>query len=182
MRSQSATPTPLAPRCPLPWPHGRRRVSTGTPSPLSSTQIDEACCRPRCTCSGSRRASMPASRNWPMRSTPWPREDAKAEHRLDEARAVAEDVFVRDAGAEPSRALLLDILNRSGVAESHLVLADLLAPPSTGQEEASLAGHVATDHRSRADSRGRRKRRRTARVQRRFVGCVVGIGDAARCR
>ena len=68
-----------------------------------------------------------------------------AEHRLDEARAVAEDMFVRDAGAEPSRALLLDILNRSGVAEPHLVLADLLAPTSTGQEEASLAGHVATD-------------------------------------
>ena len=39
----------------------------------------------------------------------------RAEHRLAEARAVAEDVFVRDAGAEPSRALLLDILNSEGV-------------------------------------------------------------------
>lgn len=52
------------------------------------------------------------------------------ERRVAEARAVAEDVFVREAGAEPSRGLLLDILDRQGVADPHRVLVDLLIPPS----------------------------------------------------
>ena len=59
----------------------------------------------------------------------------RAEHRLAEARAVAEDVFVRDAGAEPSRALLLDILDREGVDDPHRVLVDLLTPPSDRVEQ-----------------------------------------------
>ena len=52
------------------------------------------------------------------------------ERRVAEARAVAEDVFVREAGAEPSRGLLLDILDRQGVADPHRVLVDLLIPAS----------------------------------------------------
>ena len=53
-----------------------------------------------------------------------------AELRVAEARAVAEDVFVRESGAEPSRALLLDVLERQRVADPERVLADLLTPPS----------------------------------------------------
>ena len=54
-----------------------------------------------------------------------------------EARAVAEDLFVREGGAEPWRGLLLDILDHQGVADPHRVLVDLLLPPSeaVGEEE-----------------------------------------------
>lgn len=63
------------------------------------------------------------------------------EQRFAEARAVAEDVLVREGGTEPSRSLLLDILDRAGVADPHRVLMDLLTPPSDslGEEDASGA-------------------------------------------
>jgi tetratricopeptide (TPR) repeat protein len=60
--------------------------------------------------------------------------------RLAEARAVAEDVFVRDSGAEPSRALLLDVLDHQGVAAPHQVLVDLLTPPSERATDEPDAG------------------------------------------
>lgn len=59
-----------------------------------------------------------------------------ADRRLAEARAVAEDVFVREAGAESSRALLLEVLEQQGAADPHQVLRDLLTPPSdSGADE-----------------------------------------------
>ena len=58
-----------------------------------------------------------------------------AEGRVVEARAVAEDLVVREAGAEPYRALLLDILDRLGEPNPHRVLVDLLTPPSEVVEE-----------------------------------------------
>ncbi|BCS33888.1 hypothetical protein TBR22_A31160 [Luteitalea sp. TBR-22] len=58
-----------------------------------------------------------------------------AEQRFAEARAVAEDLFVREAGEEPHRALLLDILDRQGHPEPHRVLVDLLTPPSDSLDD-----------------------------------------------
>ena len=52
-----------------------------------------------------------------------------ADRRFAEARAVAEDLFVREAGAEPARTLLLDILARDGVTPPDAFLAALLTPP-----------------------------------------------------
>lgn len=53
-----------------------------------------------------------------------------AERRLDEARNIAEDLFVRDRGVGPARGALVDVLAQQGVADPHQVLADLLAPPA----------------------------------------------------
>jgi tetratricopeptide (TPR) repeat protein len=58
-----------------------------------------------------------------------------AEQRFVEARAVAEDLFLREAGEEPHRALLLDILDRQGHPDPHRVLVDLLTPPSDSLDE-----------------------------------------------
>lgn len=55
--------------------------------------------------------------------------------RTADARAVAEDLFVRETGAEPYRALLLDVLDRLGEANPHRVLVELLTPPSEGIDE-----------------------------------------------
>lgn len=57
------------------------------------------------------------------------------DQRFGEARAVAEDLFVREAGQEPHRALLLDILDRQGHPDPHRVLVDLLTPPSDTLDE-----------------------------------------------
>lgn len=53
-----------------------------------------------------------------------------AERRLDEARDAAEDLFVRDRGIGPSRAVLLEVLAQQGIADPHQVLTDLLTPPA----------------------------------------------------
>lgn len=55
--------------------------------------------------------------------------------RVADARAVAEDLFVREGGTEPYRALLLDVLDRLGEANPHRVLVDLLTPPSEAVDE-----------------------------------------------
>ncbi len=52
-----------------------------------------------------------------------------ADRRFAEARAVAEDLFVREAGAEPARTLLLELLARDGVTQPDAFLAALLTPP-----------------------------------------------------
>ncbi len=66
-----------------------------------------------------------------------------AEGHGPQARAVAEDVFVRDGGGEPARSLLLEILDHVGVAHPHRVLVDLLAPPSEQPDDDAFTGDTA---------------------------------------